>query len=317
MRGARFAAALAGLALLSACASEAKPVYQEEPVARAVITTYDEQLEPSAAVLALVPAEAETVSVTDFEQLRLVLGLGSMQEASPADVARFWRRLPRTATLSRGLLRGVDARLRADFGFTQDDVAWEARYTGAAKGWILAFRNGTSMDAVARAVKAGVGPLADAVVDADRRLVTSAKPPEPEAAWGAEPGLAALGGQEAVATYLSRGCLDVDSVFGKGVQAKLAAEPAAALRDLDELDGFALAMGSELATVQLGPKRRDAFDRVRLAENLPATVPDFNVALTRPVADPSTGRLGYTLDDPAAAAELTRTRQLPFAVCAG
>ena len=36
-----------------------------------------------------------------------------------------------------------------------------------------------------------------------------------------------------------------------------------------------------------------------------------------PLADPSTGRLGYTLTDPVAAARLTRERQLPFAVCRG
>jgi len=35
------------------------------------------------------------------------------------------------------------------------------------------------------------------------------------------------------------------------------------------------------------------------------------------VADPSTGRLGYALGDPAAAAELTLGRHLPFAVCDG
>ena len=116
-------------------------------------------------------------------------------------------------------------------------------------------------------------------------------------------------------TFVDRSCLSFDSVFGDGMEAQLADAPAAALRALDELDAYSVALGAELVTVQLGPKRSDAFDRVRLAEVMPPTDPEFGVVMSRGVADPSTGRLGYTLNDPAAAAELTRTRQLPFAVC--
>lgn len=316
MRGVRTGAALACLALLTACSSDPKPVYQDEPTSELVVNEYDDSLEPSAAVLALVPSAASTVMVTDFDQLRLVLGFGSLDsEGTPKDRARFWRLVPRTATLSAGMLRPVDDRLRADFGISQDDVAWEASYSGDAEGWVLAFRAKTAMASVARAVEAGVGPLKGAVVDADRHLVMSAGAPASAQSWGAEPELVRLAGREAVSTYLTRGCLPFDTVFGAGMQEQLATAPAAALHALDALDAFAVALGGELATVLLGDNRSDAFDRARLAEVMPPTNPEFPLAMSRPVADPSTGRLGYTLGDPVAAAELTRAQHLPFAVC--
>lgn len=312
-------AALVGLALFTACSGDPKPVYQDAPSPAAVVSEYDESLEPSAAVLALVPADARTVMVTDFDQLRLVLGFGSLDKTSaPSELARFWSQVPSTAALSRGMLRPFEAQLRDDFGITQDDVAWEATYAGDdASGWVLAFRPTTAMASVSRAVQAGVGPFKGASVDAARHLVTSATPPDVAESWGAEPALVGLAGREAVSTYLTRGCLAFDTVFGIGMQAQLAAAPAAALGALDELDGFAVALGNELATVLLGDDRSDAFERARIAEVMPPTNPEFPLAMSRPVADPSTGRLGYTLGDPAAAAELTRTQHLPFAVCRG
>lgn len=307
---------LACALLVSACSSDPKPVYQEAPAPEAVVTEYDASLEPSAAVLSLVPEDATTLTVTDFDQLRLVLGFASLDSASPdPQRTRFWDRAARSDALSTGLLRPVDARLRADFGFGQDDVAWEASYAGGASGWVIAFADDVPMAAVQRAVRAGIGPLEGAVVDADRHLVTSAALPDTEASWGVEPIVQSLVGREAISTFVDRSCLDFDDVFGAGMQAQLAEAPAAALRALDELDAYSVALGAELATVQLGPKRADAFDRVRVAEVMPPTDPDFGVVMSRGVADPSTGRLGYTISDPAAAAELTRTRQLPFAVC--
>lgn len=310
---AALACAASAAVLLAGCTSEPKPVYQDPPAPAAVATEYDPSLEPSAAALTLVPEKATTLTVTDFDQLRLVLGHGSLTGASPAaERAAFWRKLPATASLSRGLLRPDDARLRADFGIGQDDVAWEATYDG---GWILSFHDTVPMASVQRAVTAGVGRLRGAVVDPARHLVTSSTPPDVAQSWGAQASLLALVGREAVSTFVDRSCLSFDSVFGDGLQAQLADAPAAALRALDELDAYSVALGTELATVQLGPGRDDAFDRVRLAEVMPPTKPEFGLALSRGVADPGSGRLGYTLSDPAAAAELTRTRQLPFAVC--
>lgn len=316
MRGAPASALLACAALLAACSGEPEPVYQEETAPQSVVTEYDASLEPSAAVLALVPAAATTLTVTDFDQLRLVLGYGSLDgDTSQRERDAFWRKAPQTSTLSLGLLAPADARLRADFGIGRDDVAWEASYDGDASGWVLAFHDTVPMAAVQRAVRAGVGPLDGAVVDTDRHLVTSAEPPASDDSWGATEGMLALVGREAISTFVDRSCLDFDSVFGSGMEEQLADAPKAALRALDELDAYSVALGAELVTVQLGPGRSDAFDRVRLAEVMPRTDPDFGLVMSRGVADPSTGRLGYTLGDPAAAAALTKARKLPFAVC--
>lgn len=304
--------------LAAGCTSEPKPVFQDQPVPQSIVTEYDSSLEPSAAVLALVPEAASTLTVTDFDHLRLVLGFGQLtSKSSAADRDTFWRQVPRTATMSQGVLRPFEQRLRAEFGFSQDDIAWEATYAGDATGWVLAFHDQVPMESVERAVTAGVGPLKGAIVDADRNLVSSGELPTTDESWGAVDGLLALVGRQAVSTYVERACLPFDTVFGAGMEAKLAKAPAAALRAIDELDSFAVALGGELATVQLGPGRSDAFDRVRLADVMPPTEPEFGLVMSRGVADPSTGRLGYTLTDPVAAAKLTRERQLPFAVCRG
>ena len=55
--------------------------------------------------------------------------------------------------------------------------------------------------------------------------------------------------------------------------------------------------------------------RARLAETLPATVPEFGLGYADPVGDPVGGRIGYQLQDGPVAARLARERQLPFAVC--
>ena len=79
------AALLAALLLVSGC-SDDDP--EPAPVAAASTGTaaspYDATLEPSAAVLALVPEDAETLTVTDFDQVRLELGLGDLTDQSPA-----------------------------------------------------------------------------------------------------------------------------------------------------------------------------------------------------------------------------------------
>ncbi|TNM38456.1 hypothetical protein FHP29_14495 [Nocardioides albidus] len=247
-----------------------------------------------------------------------MLGFSTLGADTPApERARFWAQLPRTAALSDGLLRPADQRLRGEFGISQDDVAWEARWSGGdgPDGWVLAFHDDVPMAAVRRAVEARVGPLAGAVVDDARHLATSAQPPAPAESWGADPALVGLTGNEAVSTYVERGCTPFDTVFGAGMEEQLAAAPAAALHGLDELEAWSIALGTELATVQLGEARKDAFDRMRLAEVMPPTRPEFGLVLARGVADPESGRLGYVLSDPPAAARLTRERHLPFTVC--
>ncbi len=306
------------MALLAAgCSDSDEPVHPDEPVASVISTDFDPDLEPSAAALALVPLTATTLEVTDFDQLRLSLGLGALSSSSPAPVrARFWRALPSTASLSTGILRPVAGELEP-YGFGPDDVAWEAAYSGGADGWVIALHDDVSTTAVQRAINDQVGPLDGAVLDADRLVVTSAVPPDGADSWAALEDVVGLAGQEANATYVERGCLPFDTVFGDGMEAQLAAAPRAALDGLDPLEGFSVALGASLATVRLGELRPDAFDRLRLDEVMPAIRPAFGAAFSRGVADPSTGRLGYDLQRPSAATMLIADRHLPFAVCEG
>lgn len=307
--------------VLTACSDEPEAVYQTSADNRPTLTRYDATLEPSAAVAVLVPTSATRLEVTDFDQIRLTLGVPDVDSSSPeADQVAFLQAVDDSAALSPGLLRPSDGRLREEFGVGAADVAWEATWSGpggdADAGWVIAFADDVPMDSVRRAVRAGVPPLRGAVVDAERHYVTSAEVVEPEASWGADPDLVALLGREGIATQVARGCAEPRDVYGEAAVSDLAPSPAAAVDALEPLDGYAVVMGSQLATVQLGPDRGDFFSRLRLADVLPRTEPEFGSVFSRGVADPSTGRLGYDLLRPPAGADLVRAGILPFAICA-
>ncbi len=54
------------------------------------------------------------------------------------------------------MLRPVNSELMLDHGFTQDDVDWEAHFTGPdGNGYVLAFRPDLDMAGVASAVADG------------------------------------------------------------------------------------------------------------------------------------------------------------------
>jgi hypothetical protein len=301
--------------LASGCSGSDELVYPADPDTSAISTDYDPTLEPSAAALALVPADATTLEVTDFDQLRLSFGFGSLDGSSPAPQrARFWRMLEGAATLSQGLLRPDVADLKR-YGFGPDDVAWEATYSDGADGWVIAFHDDIALGDVQEAIRDEVGVLSGAVLDLERKLVTSAEPPEGDDSWAGIEEVAGLVGQSANATYVERACLPFDTVFGAGMEAQLAQGPRMALDALDPLDGFSVALGAELVTVRLGEGRSDAFDRLRLADVMPSIRPEFGVGFARGVADPSSGRLGYDVQRPTVVAALIADRHLPFAVC--
>ncbi|WP_183096273.1 hypothetical protein [Nocardioides stalactiti] len=312
--GVRWVVPVAAL-LAAGCSGPDEPFYPPDPDVAALSTDYDPSLEASAAVLALVPAEATTLEVTDFDQLRLTLGFGALDRTSPpGDRARFWRTVARAATLSQGLLRPAEPDLKS-YGFGADDVAWEATYGAGADGWVIALHDDVLLGEVQRAIDDRVGPLAGAQLDVERLVITSGTPPEGEDSWAALEEVVPLVGQEANATYVERACLPFDTVFGAGMEAQLAEAPRLALDALDPLTGYSVALGADLVTVRLGEARNDAFDRLRLSEVMPAIRPEFGAGFTRGVADPSTGRLGYDLQRPTAAVELIADRHLPFAVC--
>ncbi len=315
------AGCLVPVLVLGGCSDdEDEPTSSPGPSAETTSPVYDPTLEPAAAVLSLVPDDATRLAVTDFDQIRLQLGNPDLSpSAPPSERAEFWARVDNeTAALTDGVLRADEEVLRQDYGFTQDDVLWEAQFgnESGVTGWVLKFREDLDMAGVQRAVDDEVGPLAGVKVAAEERVIGTGTTSSLEASWAADADLAGLVGRPAAATYVERGCIAFDDVFGEGVLDQLASAPAADVAELTELTAFAVSFGGDLATARLGPTRGDTFPRSRLAETLPETDPAFAEGFQRPVADPSGGRIGYAIGDPRVAVELTMTRQLPFAVCA-
>ncbi len=245
-----------------------------------------------------------------------------MPDLTGADPRRFrdafWRDAAVEAPLLLGgMLRGVDEQLESDYGWSQDDVAWEAHFgSSEGVGWVLKIRDDLPMGDIIRAVDAGIGPLAGAEVRGEDHLIVSNAATDGSASWAAEPDLVALVGTPGSATYVSRDCIPFDDLFGAGVKEDLAPSPAADVDALDELGAFSVTFGGELATVRLGGEREDVFERMRMVETLPDTDPEFALGYQLGSADPLGGRIGWVLGDPVIAGQLALEKKLPFALCA-
>ena len=306
---------------LAGCREIPAPVARP-PEPRATVSgdpRYDDRQEPAAAVLPLVPERATTLSVTDLDEVRRQLGVPELSSVDlMTDRADFWRRAESEAPLlTEGLLRADTAELMLDYGFTQDDVAWEARFVGGgSSGFVLAFRDDLDMGAVARAVADGVGPLGRATVVAGEHLVTAGVAPDGAQSWAKDAEVVALVAAPAEATYVRRACIAVRDALGPEATADeelLITERS--LTGLEPWGPFAVAFGDHLATVRVASGRGDLFARIDLAEEWSGDDPGFSDAFQRGVADPPTGRIGYDTPRPALAARFALLEQLPFAVC--
>ena len=308
-------ALLVGL-LVAGCSEDPAPPQASRPadVPPEPAPPFDGRAEPAEAVLSLVPQDAEVVTVTDWDLVRVQLGQPDLtSEDLMSDRLEFWRRVEsEAAALTGGLLRGEESRLALDYGFTQDDVDWEARFTGEdGPGFVIALRPDLPLDGVRRAVADGVGPLAGAELrPADHLVVEQVADAD---VWGNESRWAPLVGEPATATYLHRGCVPLPEALGPDA----GVEERDRLRDpvttLDPLDGFALTFGDHDATVRVDPDRADLFDRLRVGEDWP--VPGFPQAYVDGAADPASGRIGYSVPRPPVAVGLALVGELPFAVC--
>ena len=310
--------------VLAGCGEE--PALRPPPVPlhpAATVPPYDDEagFPAGQAALSLVPAAAEVVTITDFDEARTQLGVPELtSEDLMTDRTAFWERAPReTVLLAGGMLLPHTSELMLDHGFTQDDVDWEAHFTTpSGPGWILGFRPDLDMTRVEGAVDAGVAGLGGADVDADRHLASVGMATSGET-WGDRPGIADLTNDvEAESTYYRSGCVPLAEALGPdaGAAEQEAVVAAHDPADLGPLDAFGLSFVDGLATARLGLGRGDLFDRSALAADFPTTGPTgFADGFDRAVVDPSSGRIGYTVVDTAAAAALTLTDALPFAVC--
>ncbi|WP_344148934.1 hypothetical protein [Nocardioides koreensis] len=290
------------------------------PARLAGTPAYDAHEEPAEAVLPLVPATATTLTVVDLDEVRRQLGVPDLtSDDLMSDRSAFWERARTEAPmLTDGMLREDTSELMLDHGFTEDDVDWEAHFTGPeGSGYVLAFRPDLDMDAVAGAVGARVGPLDGGRVLREDHLVVSGVADDGVASWATDPTVAPLVGEPAEATYLRRGCVPFADALGPDATAE--DQDAVLARhdvtDLEPLDAVAVSFGDHLATVRLGRDRTDLFDRLHLGDDWPVASPSFEDGFARGVGDPTTGRIGYDVPHPAVAAGLALTETLPFAVC--
>ena len=298
--GTALSCALAALLLGGCAVGDDTPILP--PVTESVTEPsldFDGSLEPAAAVLPLVPADVATMTVTDFEQVRLQMGLQDLTTDDPRkDRDSFWARAEaERPLLTTGILRPIESKLNQQFGLTQMDVDWEAHFFDEADqetGYVVAFRDGTDMTAVQEAVDAGFVALQGAEVDSERGLLTLGTASSGEESWAADADIREKVGLPANATYVSRACADAP-VTG----------------DLQELEVYSIQFEGSLATARLGAARSDLFTRMRLGEQ----VVDFDAGYEGGVADPATGRIGYVMTDPAEAARMAIGRDLPFVAC--
>ena len=307
------AAALA----LSGCSGDAKP--QARPTrshSPQLAPAFEKKAEPAEAVLSLVPQSADVVTVTDWDGIRVQLGQPELtSESLVTDRSTFWEREAKEApALAEGMLRADDSRFLLDYGFTQDDVDWEAHWDGPdGPGYALKLRDDLDLAPVRLAIRQGVGAIADGrIIEADHLVVHGTSDVD---TWANETGWGDLVSAPAEATYLRRGCIPLAEALGPDATQEDvdAIDAMKVVPDLDELPGFAVAFGDHNATVRVEPGRLDDFDRLHLANSWP--VSDFSQAFKSGVADPSSGRLGYDVPNPPRAAAVTLLGELPFAVC--
>ena len=310
--------ALVAPLLLAACQSPESPAAPRSvaSVAPEPAPAYDDDAEPAEAVLSLVPQSAEVVTVVDWDQVRAQLGQPDLtSEDLMTDRLTFWERAGiEAALLTDGLLRDDSSTFELDYGFTQDDVDWEARWTGDdGPGFALGFRPDLDLGGLRRAIGDGIGPLAGATLDPEHGLVVAGAAAED--VWANEETWEPLLAEPATATYLHRGCVPLNTALGPDADledqdALLAEHP---VTTLDDLAGFVVSYGDHQATVRVEPGRADLFARLRIGGDWPTG--RFSSTYLNGAADPSSGRIGYSLPRPPVGASLALLEELPFGVC--
>ncbi|KRF20537.1 hypothetical protein ASG90_18295 [Nocardioides sp. Soil797] len=311
---------------LTGCEGDAEPKEQAEPTLTAIPKNLqipdDKAVHDPRRVLALVPASADTLTLTDYDEIRDRLGYQDFtSDDLVTDRTAFWERADKDAVmLTDGLLRDQHSRLWLDYGFTQDDVDWEARFTGPdGPGYVLGFRPDQDMAEVAKAVKDDVAPLEDATVLEEQHLVVSGIADEGDPVWAFDPTLTDLPAVGVESSYVHRGCIPVKDALGPDAdfEDQDALTSKYDVRGLMPLDAFSVNFDDATATARTDRDRVDLLARKDLIDIWPETgsITWKDAFEGMPVADPSTGRIGWHVRNPVAAANLVLTDHLPFAVC--
>lgn len=295
----------------------------------------DGRAAPYGVALFMAPLTATHLSITDFDAVRARLGVPDLSsEDLMTHRLEFWREAEGSAVLlTGGLLREENSRLDLRYGFTQDDVDWEARWSGEDPGYALQLRPGVSFDDVRRAVTDGVAGLDGAAVLEDHGTVVNGVA-EPDATWAEDPALVNLLGSApgTESVLLRRGCVPVLDALGTdaGVEDLEQVVGGHDLAALVDVEAVAVVFTGDEATIRLAypvgtpPDVIDSDLRARaaLAADWPTTgsigFPDGYAASSPSVlgADGAVGQVAYEVVNPVAAAGLALGDLVPLGVCA-
>ena len=281
---------------LGGCGDDSTPSTPEAVATQESYPVYAATMDPAEAAMTFVPADAKTLSVTDYDEVKALFGLEDVtSRSSPADQRDLWSRADKEAAqVSGGLLRGVDQQVRDRFSWGAADVDWEARFTGGKQaGFVIRVADRVKPGG---AIKAGIGPLKGARFDPKTHLITKHTAAADVENWASRDDLVAVAGAPATSTYVVNGC----SEGGPKEKTRLA-----------PVTSYSVEFGGGLATVRLGEDREDLFVRLALGDRVAA----YQKSFTGGVGDPSSGRIGFRVSDPVRAAELVMTKPVPFAVC--
>lgn len=271
--------------------------------------------------LALIPADALEVTLTDWREMRDRLGHpGLTSDSLMTDRTAFWERARQEGlSFTEGLLRKEASRLWLDHDISQDDVQWEARFrTPDGPGFVLMFRRDLPMERVQAAVDDPATGLRGEILEGERLLVDGIAE-EGDPVLASVPDIADLVEEGAESSYLRTSCVPSSEALGDDataddLDALLAQQD---LRYLRPLDAFAVSFTGPLATGRLAGERTDLHDRVNLVDIWPETGPlVWSDGFTgMPVGDSTSGRIGLQIRNPNAAINLVLSGLVPFAVC--
>ena len=308
------------LVALSACngAPASAPTLSAEPVPAPPLPTTG----PLSA-LDLVPESATVATFTDFDAIRIRFGVPDMTSADlSADLINFWDQVDtRVVLLTDGLFRADNSTWEHDYGFTEDDVDWEVHFTGPeGSGYAVGFRPDLdltgvreALQAVQEGAKVESATLAGATLDGHVLELGTAY----AGSWADDPTWGHLVVPDVESAYLSKGCEPLEDALGDAaVDDPRAEHVRETAPDLDALDAWSISFSDGIVTALVGLGRDDVIARTDLGTAWPVTGPiTFHDGFNQPLDDPVAGRIGYRVVNPQAAASLTLTGVLPFAVC--